>query len=390
MRICIITHCFPRFQNDVFGNWTPDFAQLLVEKGQDVLVVTPHMAGTVADDELGKSPFRVIRFDWGRGDTRLGNLRLMNPFHIWKLVSFLRNGLLRLKSLVETHKIDCCVGIWAIPGGYLSYRIWRDLGIPYAVWTLGSDINVYGRNALFRLVIKKVLRNADFLFANSRELIARVTEWSGKTCEFMPTNRVLPRGKIESLEEKGEKNTFVYVGRLERVKGVDILIDAVSKLRDEGFHAHLSIVGDGEQRSLLEEKATEAQLDDHVSFVGWAPPEKVTSYIQACDAVVIPSRSEGMPVVFWESMQMGTPVIVTDVGDMAEYTRKYSVGKVVPSENPDALKESLREFMEDAVHINYDNITLLAEESSLTKATETFLNTIAPRFQTPSRAHETE
>ena len=386
MRICIITHCFPRFGNDVFGNWTPDFAQMLVERGHEVCVVTPRMASHVPDGATEDWPFRVEYFNWGRGDTRLGNLNLFNPFHIFRLVTFLRNGVRTVISLVETFNVDLCLGIWAIPGGYLSYRVQKKMGVPYAVWTLGSDINIYGRNPLFRPVIRKVLEHADYLFANSRSLIAKVSEWSGKTCEFMPTNRELPKDRVEDLEKTGEKNTFVYIGRLEKVKGVDILIDALSKLRDEGYYAHLYIVGDGEERSVLEKSVSATHLGEHVSFVGWASPVEVTSYIRASDALVLPSRSEGMPVVFWESMQMNTPVIVTDVGDMAEYTKKYAVGKVVPPEDADALKEALREFIEGRLQIEYDHIALLAEESSLIKATDTFLNTIAPIIPTVNGA----
>ena len=382
MRICIVTHCFPRFKNDVFGNWTPDFAQLLLEKGQDVFVLTPRMAIPETNIEMENWPFRVDYFDWGKGDTRLGNLNLLNPYHFFKLAAFLRNGFLTLRSLVESHNIDLCLSIWAIPAGYLAYRIQKEMGIPYAIWSLGSDINVYGSSPPFRRIIKKVLARADYLFANSRNLMERISEWSGKSCEFMPTNRVLPKERVTSSEEVEEKNTFVFVGRLEKVKGVDVLIEAVSKLCGEGFHPRLYIVGDGEDRAFLEKAVSDAQLHESIFFKGWASPEEVASYIQASDAVVIPSRSEGMPVIFWESMQMDTPVIVTDVGDMADYTREFGVGKVVPPENSNKLKESMRDFMEDKIHIDYDNIKALAEESSLTKAADTFLNTIVPHFHT--------
>ena len=164
-----------------------------------------------------------------------------------------------------------------------------------------------------------------------------------------------------------------------------------SRLPESGvFHQHIGenavlkqdIVGDGEDRAFLEKAVSDAQLHESIFFKGWASPEEVASYIQASDAVVIPSRSEGMPVIFWESMQMDTPVIVTDVGDMADYTREFGVGKVVPPENSNKLKESMRDFMEDKIHIDYDNIKALAEESSLTKAADTFLNTIVPHFHT--------
>jgi glycosyltransferase involved in cell wall biosynthesis len=60
--------------------------------------------------------------------------------------------------------------------------------------------------------------------------------------------------------------------------------------------------------------------------------------------VVIPSRSESIPMVFSEALQAGKPLVVTDVGDMGTLVRRYGLGKVVPPERPDLLAQAMREM----------------------------------------------
>lgn len=278
--------------------------------------------------------------------------------------------------MIEKRDIDFCLGVWTIPNGYFCYKAKQRCGVPYGVWSLGSDVNVYGQRALFRGTVSRVLSRADYLFANSRQLTESVARLSGSTPRFMPTNRILPAVSTSSLNLPGDRTHFLYVGRLERVKGIDILIEAVIQMCQQRQDAFVSVLGDGSLRSELEECLSAAGLGGTVNFVGWADPDTVAQYLRACDAVVIPSRSEGMPVVYWEAMQAGKPVIVTSVGDMADYTRRFRVGTVVPVEDQGALKQALEDFMDHRIPIEPEHMRQLAVESSLEKAVETFLNTV--------------
>ena len=376
MRICLVTHCFPHTDHDVNGNWIPQFVKLLIERGHHVSVLTPRMYVKNGNTPKTDWPFDVRYFCWRGGERRLGQLNLLHPADTIALVSLLRRGRIELERRIDEQNIDLCLGVWTIPSGYFCMRAKQRRDIPYAVWMLGSDLNVYGRKRFFRRVISNVLRRADFLFANSNQLLEQARKLAGKACEFMPTNRILPSGDRSPLELDKAMINFLYVGRLEKVKGIDILVEAMIHLLRKGREASLYVVGDGSLRPGLISRLREKGIEDRVSFVGWADPNTVAAYLRACDLLVVPSRSEGMPVVYWEAMQAGKPVIVTDAGDMAYYTREFRVGKVVPPDDAESLGEALEEFLDGAVSFDEEGIRKLAEESSLENAADIFLQTV--------------
>ncbi|MFQ6092616.1 MAG: glycosyltransferase [bacterium] len=376
MRICLVTHCFPHNDQDVNGNWIPQFVRLLIQRGHRVSVLTPRM--DLGDGSIPKAdwPFGVRYFKWLGGKRRLGQLKFINPIDAMALVSLLCRGRIELEKLIGEHEIDLCLGVWAIPNGYFCLKAKQRLGTPYAVWTLGSDINVYGGKIFFGKVVADVLRNADHLFANSNQLVNRIGGLTGKACGFMPTTRTLPEGLGPRLSLDETAANCLFVGRLERVKGIDLLVEAMVGLLRKGRRAFLYVLGDGSLRSDLMNRVRREGLEHNVVFTGWADPDAVAAYLKACDVLVVPSRSEGMPVVYWEAMQAGRPVIVTDVGDMADYTRRFQVGKVVPTEDTAGLRQALEEYMDGLVSIDREGIRKLARESSLESAVETFLTVV--------------
>ena len=267
MRICLVTHCFPHTDHDVNGNWIPQFSNLLIERGHHVSVVTPRME--VGDGIVPKSnwPFDVQFFAWKGGAKRLGQLRLSHPADTTALISLLRQGRIVLEKIIDERRIDLCVGIWAIPNGYFCLRAKQKKGTPYAVWTLGSDVNIYGKKILFRKTVTHVLRKAEYIFANSNHLMKRIEELTGRMCEFMPTNRILPPKEESDLALDTSSANFLYVGRLEHVKGVDVLVEAMIELLRNGHNASLYVLGDGSMRSDLEKRISHEGIGQHVVFV---------------------------------------------------------------------------------------------------------------------------
>jgi glycosyltransferase involved in cell wall biosynthesis len=228
-------------------------------------------------------------------------------------------------------------------------------------------------------MVAAVLQDADYLFANSRQLVSRVSDISGKSCLFMPTNRILPMDEPPKSGLDVQATKLLYVGRLEVVKGIDVLVEAVLGLLRKQTDIILYILGDGSLRTRLEAMVAQESRTGQVVFVGWADPATVTAYLKACDVLVIPSRSEGMPVVYWEAMQAGKPVIVTDVGDMAEYTRTHAVGAVASAGDPASLSGAIGDMAAGRVPVNRESIRRLAGEASLGKAVQTFLDTVGSK-----------
>jgi len=106
-----------------------------------------------------------------------------------------------------------------------------------------------------------------------------------------------------------------FAGRLDPVKGVDVLLDAVAKLRGEGVAARLVVAGDGNARyaASLHARAGALGIGDAVTWLGQF--RDMRSFYSAIDVLCLPSHSEGCSNVLGEALAAGTPAVATDVGD---------------------------------------------------------------------------
>jgi starch synthase (maltosyl-transferring) len=138
---------------------------------------------------------------------------------------------------------------------------------------------------------------------------------------------------------------LVYVGRLEAQKGLDVLFDAFALFPAEQRPA-LAIVGAGPNRERLEAQANRQGLSSLVRFLGWRP--NPASWIAAADALVLPSRWEGMPNVVLEAMAVGKPVIAANVEGVSDLVDDGATGWLAPPNDPSALAAAIRRSLADS------------------------------------------
>jgi glycosyltransferase involved in cell wall biosynthesis len=120
----------------------------------------------------------------------------------------------------------------------------------------------------------------------------------------------------------GTRANICFVGRVEKQKGLDHLLQAFSLIKDRVHDVKLSIVGDGQQREPLEKLAHDLKLGERVTFTG--STRDVLAYYQAALIFVLPSLSEGMSSSLLEAMSCGLPVVVTAVGGNSEVVVRSS------------------------------------------------------------------
>ena len=139
---------------------------------------------------------------------------------------------------------------------------------------------------------------------------------------------------------------FVCVGRLTPQKGQIVLIDAFAQLIAAGYDAQLVFVGDGELRSVIEQKITDAGQEDRITITGYVSEAEVRRHIVAGRILVLPSFAEGLPMVIMEAFAVGRPVISTYIAGIPELVRPGENGWLVPSGNVDELVTSLADALE--------------------------------------------
>ncbi len=137
----------------------------------------------------------------------------------------------------------------------------------------------------------------------------------------------------KSVEPKVPTQKFVIgaFGALRYIKGYDLLIEALSVLRNDLAHFELRLYGDGEERKTLEKLVKQKKLENHVHFIESA--KSVEQIMRQCDVVVIPSRFESFGYVAIEAMALGIPVVAAAVGGLCEIIQDEKNGLFFQSED---------------------------------------------------------
>jgi glycosyltransferase involved in cell wall biosynthesis len=304
-------------------------------------VLTPDKAGP----KETRTDFAVRWFGWAGSSKALVNFSLGSPSDLRLIASLLWSGERALARLIAEEKIESCLALWAVPSGYLA---WRACGrqVPYSVWALGSDIHTWARRPVVGSLVRRVLTGAAHRFADGVELGKEVTQISGKDCTFLPSTRRLPE-PAALPQPLGTGVNFLFVGRLEPVKGADVIVDAMIRLAASGVDARLTMCGPGALETELRAKVEAAGLSERVRFLSSQPAGVVAAYMSACDCLVIPSRMESIPIVFSEALQAGIPMLLTDVGDMGQLAREHGLADPVPAADPAALASAMEGFARD-------------------------------------------
>jgi glycosyltransferase involved in cell wall biosynthesis len=134
------------------------------------------------------------------------------------------------------------------------------------------------------------------------------------------------------------------VARLERRKGIDILLRAFKRVLDD-YPAHLLVIGDGPLGGELGALARTLQIDSSVSWLGLQPnPEK---WLPAMDVFAFPSRLEGSPSAVLEAMAAGLPIVATTIGGVVDLIDKEITGILSPPNDPDGLAAALQRLIKD-------------------------------------------
>lgn len=343
MNICIITSSFPAHSDDlVQAPFLIPFLRGLQQRGHRVFVFTPDRKGK---KEAFLEGVGVRWFPWMGSEKPLVHLNPYRPLDSLRIGSLFLSGRKELLPFIAESKIDVCLALWVLPSGAFAYHAHRRNRTPYSVWALGSDIYRYGKNPLLHGMMKRIVRGATAVFADGFDLSKKVEERFGRKCVFLATTRPLVTDGEGPVPLPGQSRRFLFVGRLERVKGIDVLLQAMALLRDEEDDVHLTVIGSGSMEEWARKFVDGEGLRDHVTLTGTVSDNTLGLYYSSCDCIVIPSRSESIPLVFSEALRFNKELIVTDVGDMGLLGRRYGAAGVVPPEDPVALKEMMKKKM---------------------------------------------
>ena len=234
--------------------------------------------------------------------------------------------------------------------GALAARI---LFVPRVIFTVHGWPFKEDRDTVLKIVIRFVSWITSVM-SHMVIVVSREDEFLGKQMAFLEHKiRYVPIGisaieffsrddAANSLSVKEVSTRVVTIAELTANKGLSYALRAFALLKERGEVIHYYIVGEGEERSRLEQTVRSLHIEDRVHFLGFIPD--AAKYLKAFDVFLLPSVKEGMPYVLLEATLAGLAIITTTVVD-PEFFRRNPSARAVEAANPTACADALYQSM---------------------------------------------
>jgi len=191
--------------------------------------------------------------------------------------------------------------------------------------------------------------SADVVFCYTEEDERRVREFGVQTNVEVVANgidqtRFTPDGSESDLVE-ADGPVVLFVGRLVEGKRPSDAVEAFAGVREAHPDVELYLCGEGPLREELEQRSRELSVSDSVTFLGYVPYDEMAKVYRSADVLVLPSRAEGLPRTVLEAFASETPVVASNLKQVAPIVEK--AGEAVPVGDVDGFESEIRELLRD-------------------------------------------
>jgi glycosyltransferase involved in cell wall biosynthesis len=197
----------------------------------------------------------------------------------------------------------------------------------------------------FYLTLEKVLNGRTDLFLFESAFIERL--YRAKVGEPRAVWRIVPNGvgldEFAPVPLRPDATDILYIGELRTLKGVDVLLTAIARLRARGTALTATIVGAGDAREDLKRQARDSGLENDVRFL---PPTPAREAFALGRIMVVPSRAESFPYIVLEAAAAGKELVATHVGGIPDMYGPFA-DRLIPPDDSDALERTLMTAVND-------------------------------------------
>lgn len=226
---------------------------------------------------------------------------------------------------------------------------------------LGLEIQIHGWEKYYgirKLIAKYILPRADAIRCVSQRLKRQlIGEFSVKEekitvapifSDAVPLLLARPSNSSYSSSRGAERlgsPIFLTVGRLVKVKNIDLQIKAMAEIVKKYPKIELWIIGDGPEKKNYELRITNYELQNNIKFFGWQ--NDLGKYYSQADAFLLTSDSEGWGLAVIEAAGFGLPIIMTEVGLAGEVIKDGESGIIIPAGSKEKLVAAILKIIED-------------------------------------------
>jgi glycosyltransferase involved in cell wall biosynthesis len=373
MKVLFVVTAYPRHEADVITPWMGETIERLRRSGTHVEVLAPSYRGGGATEIAG---VKVHRFRYAPAslETLTHDVPAMerirrNPAFGALLPLYVAAGSRAARRIARSGDFDVVHVFWPIPHGIFGMAARN--GSRAALVSTFFSAELMWRGAarkVFAPILRKIVDSSDAITVISTYTGQKLREYVGDVRTVM-----IPFGaaavshetaEVSPYRKRGDQFELLFVGRLVKRKGVNVLLRAV-KILESDSRLTVRIVGGGPELEALKRLSESLGVDRRVKFDGVVTAARIDELFRQCDALVLPAiitesgDTEGLGVVLIEAMGYGKPVIASSAGGIVDIVKAGETGLLVVPGDPDSLADAITHAMDEP-----DALSELAERGA--------------------------
>lgn len=388
MKVLIIGSVYPRFDKDAEVPWLRTSVAHLKKAGVEIQVLAPSYKGLKSHEIDGTrvNRFRYAPASWEILTHEEGAPSKMasRPWLQLLAIPYIINGFFKCLKICRKWRPDIIHAHWPFPHAYIALGAAKLFRIPLVLNFHGAELLLIRKKKWVKPLLKFAIGQAQAVFANSSFTASKIKAIRNVDVEWSPYGTTLdedgghPRNAPVAHAVNG-KFKVLFVGRHIERKGICYLIEAAKYLSADKFE--IRIVGEGDLTEELKAQAAQLEGDKNAASIVFTgklvAPELAREYREA-NVFVLPAivdhkgDTEGLGVVLIEAMELGLPIVASDVGGIPDVVVNNESGILVPEKDPVALADAIKRIESDpqytarllegarnriAEHFTWDNIT---------------------------------
>lgn len=369
-KVLVIGSVYPRFHEDAEVPWLRTSIAHLKKAGLDIQVLAPAYKGLKSHeiDGVKVNRFRYAPAKWEFLTHEEGAPSKManKPWLQLLAIPYIISGFFKCIKICRKFRPDIIHAHWPFPHAYIALGAAKLFKIPLVLNFHGAELLLIRKKKWVKPLLKFAISQAQAVFANSSFTAGKIKALRNVDVEWSPYGTTLEFGNRNSefgMEPHPINNKFkiLFVGRHIERKGIRYLIEAAKYLPRDQFE--IRIVGVGDLTDELKKLAANviarnvsdeaiqggsAALPAEIIFTGKLSPEALASEYKTANVFTLPAivdskgDTEGLGVVLIEAMELGLPIVASNVGGIPDVVIDGETGILVPEKDPEALANAYK------------------------------------------------